>query len=842
MSKIFLRRRHTYRLYRQTKNKTQSFFLVAVLVATSLGSALPLAAVGVVSAITGVSYTATGFGGLTWYEDRRLPSGGWTVSDDTLSMTVDGDNPPTNGFYAFEGVKATLPADTHNVSAKLFVDPAWVGQSVIAGMWGESPDPASPASPAWPTLEFNNVDHATASVDVWDTFDGQIKGVTTVTYGSTIELEIQANTITNSINYYLNGSLIFSSPAEGTGPLRSVIFNNYNDGAAGSNYTTTWSELYIGTLTKPATPTNLRWVVNGSSLSCGNATSVPVGTPTWGASAGANSYAYQFMRPGSSNWESGGTYSEPTTGPTAYGTSEGVEGIWKFRVQATGPTGTSEWSNVCAVSFDKTTPTTPTAVFNQPPESAIANLTKNLGLAFTLHDTSSDVTRYQLRYWNNVPSSPYKESSPWNPTDISGYMPNSQTYQDVFSQGQGQHYFSFSACDAAGNCSPYTTPSAVYYDSTVAVASLDNVNGQPFGSTVNTYMFDEKLIVRGSYSDNHAANYLQLELVKDGNLVNVISKHGTVTNNVLATFDATGLANGQYELYATATDMAGNVGTRQRFTFALDNVVPTPIVVGQNFNTHADEGYSGINVGFQLSNFSAVSGVAVTLRAGENNLVTNVGNANLLSLINDSDVTELSTPFITIPGTYEEEYWNLGAYAWSSSSPMPTSAVVTVTGTDASGAPRTATTTLSPLSQGDPSWPTFASVLPAAQPSASTGNPQNDNSSATGGSVQGAQTTVAQVIAATSFRTATARVQGTGASQDAEVLGATDAAVEETAASTTTPRVLAAETETVKVENADSKKAGSGFLLWWLPAAVVVFVVFWWLLAGKRRKHDEENR
>ncbi len=78
---------------------------------------------------------------------------------------------------------------------------------------------------------------------------------------------------------------------------------------------------------------------------------------------------------------------------------------------------------------------------------------------------SEDTVRYQLKYWNDIPGSPFKVDSPWNPTDgsWSGHMGPLGTYTDLFTQGYGVHYFSFSACDADNNCSEYGEPFVITY-------------------------------------------------------------------------------------------------------------------------------------------------------------------------------------------------------------------------------------------------------------------------------------------------------------------------------------------------------------------------------------------
>lgn len=117
-----------------------------------------------------------------------------------------------------------------------------------------------------------------------------------------------------------------------------------------------------------------------------------------------------------------------------------------------------------------------------------------------------------------------------------------------------------------------------------------------------------------------------------------------------------------------------------------------PTVTGENFNTHSDTDYRGINVGFRINqDFGTVSNVKVELYNDDGILVTNSSNQALLDLINNDNQLQLSTPFIVTPGTYQEEYWNLGSRSWGIND-KPTKAIVTVTGTNG-----TKSTTLTPL-------------------------------------------------------------------------------------------------------------------------------------------------
>ncbi len=84
----------------------------------------------------------------------------------------------------------------------------------------------------------------------------------------------------------------------------------------------------------------------------------------------------------------------------------------------------------------------------------------------------------------------------------------------------------------------------------------------------------------------------------------------------------------------------------------------------ENFNTHADADYKGINVGFRLGenlNITDLKSVEVSLHRDNERLVTNTANAKFFAELEDTE-KQHSTPFIVQNGSYFEEYWNLGRY------------------------------------------------------------------------------------------------------------------------------------------------------------------------------------
>ena len=171
---------------------------------------------------------------------------------------------------------------------------------------------------------------------------------------------------------------------------------------------------------------------------------------------------------------------------------------------------------------------------------------------------TDDAVRYQLKYWNDIPGSTFKESSPWSPTNLaaSGFMSDNGVYIDRFSQGDGVHYFSFSACDILDNCSDFTEPFVVTYDSIAPVIGFEDV------PTTDT---TPELI--GTVDD--------AEIVT----VSINGGSGTVATIVDGSWQTTvllPLAVGVYDVTVLATDAAGNQ-TTETFTNGLTITSPTPV-------------------------------------------------------------------------------------------------------------------------------------------------------------------------------------------------------------------------------------------------------------------------
>ncbi|MDP3917903.1 MAG: Ig-like domain repeat protein, partial [Candidatus Woesebacteria bacterium] len=159
------------------------------------------------------------------------------------------------------------------------------------------------------------------------------------------------------------------------------------------------------------------------------------------------------------------SYSSGIVLGTSLTTSLG-EGIWSLFIKAQDNAGNQSSEVSSSVQVDTTAPDEPTATLTANGANVPTNGYTNSN-TFTFNLSSAEATRYQLKYWNGISGSSFKVATPWNPTDLGGYSSSLGVYNDNFTQGEGTHYFSFSACDIAGNCSAYsTTPFIVTYDKT----------------------------------------------------------------------------------------------------------------------------------------------------------------------------------------------------------------------------------------------------------------------------------------------------------------------------------------------------------------------------------------
>lgn len=233
--------------------------------------------------------------------------------------------------------------------------------------------------------------------------------------------------------------------------------------------------------------------------------------------------------------------------------SVGANGTWYWQVRAVDIAGNkSAWTSPWKVTIDMSAPTLPSSSMTQDSDNASVpngGQTNSQYFTFTLA-SSPDTVRYQLKYWNDIPASPFKLLTPWNPSDLSGYSPVLGTYKDNFTQGDGVHYFAFSACDSAGNCSAYSSPFVVTYDSTAPAVSIDS-----FSASGN--------VITPSVTATDANSPLTYSWSTDPDV--------TISDTTAQEPDFTANADGTYSFTLTATDPAGNSSTA---TFGFTYTAP----------------------------------------------------------------------------------------------------------------------------------------------------------------------------------------------------------------------------------------------------------------------------
>lgn len=172
------------------------------------------------------------------------------------------------------------------------------------------------------------------------------------------------------------------------------------------------------------------------------------------------------------------------------------------------------------------------------------------------------------------------------------------------------------------------------------------------------------------------------------------------------------------EVYIRVTADAGaDEVNLTSISVAGDEVGPVPTLATEEFVT-VDGSYKGVSVGFRIENVenAVVTGVTVTMNRASGGPVVKTSGPGVMSLIDGATGTlQLTTPFVIQEGTFTEAgdvdgdgnlYWNPAPANWDEST-RPVS--VTIEVITESG---TLSATNNTFSDGEPSWPTYESILP----------------------------------------------------------------------------------------------------------------------------------
>lgn len=514
------------------------------------------------------SYSAPTFSGLVWGADRIAPSGGYTV-DSRLTMNVDGSASNANqAFYKYEGVKAALPVGTTSVKADLYIDPSWATHDVIVGMWGQV-DGVAGVEPAWPSLEFANINDnsRTATVDVFDTYTGDIVGVTNVRYGDKATLEIQLDKKAGKLNYYLDEKLIYSHANGDVNAVNDIfshiIFNNRN---AGTDYRVTWSNLRLGSAdtTKPTVSVTSPATATFDST----ATDIVLDAAD---NVGLDKVVGNIYKDGvlykSTQANAGGaqTYKHTIDLANLQGVGLLPLGSYSLKYGATDTSGnTAKTGSLNFTVVDKVKPIatliTPTVTISKTGEVSIrVDATDDRGLKAVVANIYKDGVLYK--------------STQTKVTDGA----KSGTHITTVTLPDGNYVVRYNAADVSGNVAS-TGNYALTIDSTAPV--VENV------SIARQITNEQSITVSGKVFDDNLKNYniRVYNSTKTGQVSPGIAYMGaTNTEGRLATLNIGTLLDGNYWVRIWADDSAGNrtgISSHIYVPFTVDRTAPKVTITG----------------------------------------------------------------------------------------------------------------------------------------------------------------------------------------------------------------------------------------------------------------------
>jgi hypothetical protein len=162
-------------------------------------------------------------------------------------------------------------------------------------------------------------------------------------------------------------------------------------------------------------------------------------------------------------------------------------------------------------------------------------------------------------------------------------------YVDQFTQGEGTHYFAFSACDAAGHCSAYSAPFVVTYDHTTpavpANLSWTDSDGHTVANSGATNLYAGTASWQDGSSDVNHYIYKYWNDIS-GNPYKVGSEYTTSVSGT----SLPGVFNqgeGVHHFCIEAVDAAGNTSAcSASFTITYDATAPTTPVPTPSAGTY----------------------------------------------------------------------------------------------------------------------------------------------------------------------------------------------------------------------------------------------------------------
>lgn len=199
-----------------------------------------------------------------WVVDRAVPSGGFESlsfqdRDNVLEMRVDPDNRSDgSSFFYTEGLLRQTPG-AEALRVDLYIDPAWDGQNIRAGLWGVGHDDVGERT-AFPIVEYHqDIDEGFAGWRVWDSATrAWLPHGVDVASGEWTTLEIVLDVDNDQFVVSVEG-VAQTLGALGSNTLGEVIVNMFNYGPGTPAYDVHVSSFGIGEVVPaPATKDDCR--------------------------------------------------------------------------------------------------------------------------------------------------------------------------------------------------------------------------------------------------------------------------------------------------------------------------------------------------------------------------------------------------------------------------------------------------------------------------------------------------------------------------------------------------------------------------------------------------------
>jgi hypothetical protein len=179
--------------------------------------------------------------------DRGAPAG-FQIINNELVMNIDGSTSSGGGSFAdTQGMKLDTTGSNF-VSIDLFIDSDWTNSERFAGFWGVGMNDSDVIS-NYPILEFQGagVNFPDAGVVIYNSAEAWVDVVTLFNLDAFNTLSFQA--INNGVQYFVNGTMVYSETTSGTTSFGEVILNAKNDG---NSFDVRYDNLTYGVVSEPA--------------------------------------------------------------------------------------------------------------------------------------------------------------------------------------------------------------------------------------------------------------------------------------------------------------------------------------------------------------------------------------------------------------------------------------------------------------------------------------------------------------------------------------------------------------------------------------------------------------